>query len=68
MQFKDLLDVLERDEQLIVTVTGYRVYKGSVEHFKEKGLVTSYKSHDIGKSQKSPHVRSCSSVNMNLAL
>lgn len=36
MQFKDLLDVLENDEQLRVTVTGYRVYKGTVEHFKEE--------------------------------
>lgn len=68
MQFKALLDVLESDEQLRVTVIGYGVHKGSVEHFKEKGLLTSYKSHDIGKSQKSPHVRSCSSVKMNLAL
>ena len=36
MKFIDLLDVLESDEQLIVTVTGYEVYKGSVEHFKEE--------------------------------
>lgn len=32
MKFIDLLDVLESDEQL--RVTGYGVYKGSVEHFK----------------------------------
>lgn len=37
MKFIDLLDVLERDELLKVTVTGYGVYKGSVEHFKEEG-------------------------------
>lgn len=36
MQFIDLLDVLDNDELLVVTVTGYRVYKGSVEHFKEE--------------------------------
>lgn len=40
MKFKDLLDVLESDEQLRVTVTGYEVYKGSVEHFKEEELLT----------------------------
>lgn len=40
MQFKDLLDVLENDEQLRVTVTGYGVYKGSVEHFKEEELLS----------------------------
>lgn len=36
MQFIDLLDVLDSGEQLKVTVTGYGVYKGSVEHFKEE--------------------------------
>lgn len=40
MQFKDLLDVLENDEQLKVTVTGYGVYKGTVEHFKEEELLS----------------------------
>lgn len=40
MQFKDLLEVLESDEQLIVTVTGHRVYKGTVEHFKEEELLS----------------------------
>lgn len=40
MKFIDLLDVLESDEQLIVTVTGHGVYKGSVEHFKEEELLT----------------------------
>ena len=40
MKFKDLLDVLENDEQLRVTVTGYRVYKGTVEHFKEEELLS----------------------------
>lgn len=40
MQFKDLLDVLENDEQLRVTVTGYGVYKGSVEHFKDEELLS----------------------------
>ena len=40
MKFIDLLDVLESDEQLKVTVTGYRVYKGSVEHFKEEELLS----------------------------
>lgn len=36
MKFIDLLDVLDNDELLVVTVTGHRVYKGSVEHFKEE--------------------------------
>lgn len=47
MQFKDLLDVLESDEQLVVTVTGHRVYKGSVEHFKEEELLTNLKVNRI---------------------
>lgn len=40
MKFIDLLDVLDNDELLVVTVTGHRVYKGSVEHFKEEELLT----------------------------
>lgn len=47
MQFKDLLDVLESDEQLSVTVTGYRVYKGSVEHFKEEELLSNLRVNRI---------------------
>lgn len=47
MQFKDLLDVLESDEQLRVTVTGYGVYKGSVEHFKEEELLTNLRVNRI---------------------
>ena len=44
MKFEDLLDVLESDEQLRVTVTGDGVYKGTVEHFKEEELLTKLKS------------------------
>lgn len=47
MKFIDLLDVLESDEQLVVTVTGHRVYKGSVEHFKEEELLTNLKVNRI---------------------
>lgn len=42
MQFIDLLDVLDSDEQLSVTVTnelGDGVYKGTVEYFKEEELL-----------------------------
>lgn len=47
MQFKDLLDVLDNDELLVVTVTGYRVYKGSVEHFKEEELLSKLRVNRI---------------------
>lgn len=47
MQFIDLLDVLESDEQLVVTVTGHRVYKGSVEHFKEEELLSNLRVNRI---------------------
>lgn len=43
MQFKDLLDVLDSDEQLVVTVTnewGDGLYEGTVEHFKEDELMS----------------------------
>jgi hypothetical protein len=41
--FIDLLDILDSDEQLIVTVTnewGYEVYEGTVDHFREEELLT----------------------------
>ena len=41
MQFKDLLEVLESDEQLLITVTnefGDEVFNGTVEHFREDEL------------------------------
>ena len=47
MKFIDLLDVLESDEQLRVTVTGYGVYKGSVEHFKEEELLSNLRVNRI---------------------
>jgi hypothetical protein len=42
MKFKELLEVLESDEQLTVTVTnewGDGVYKGTVEEFREEKLL-----------------------------
>lgn len=42
MQFIDLLDVLDSDEQLSVIVTnewGDRWYKGTVDHFREEELL-----------------------------
>lgn len=47
MQFKDLLEVLESDEQLKVTVTGNGVYKGSVEHFKEEELLSNLRVNRV---------------------
>jgi hypothetical protein len=50
MKFKELLEVLDSDEQLTVTVTnewGDGVYKGSVEHFKEEELLSNLKVNRI---------------------
>lgn len=40
MKFKDLLEVLESDEKLVITVTNEwgKVFKGTVEHFREDEL------------------------------